>query len=87
MKQVRNLDDVREQVNHPYRIGEHFLLNTGEIFEVKEIDQEMQDWLDECYEEGFQVFYAVHWEGMPIWTEDGEEITAVHPQDEDEYDH
>ena len=75
LQAINTLEDLKEAINHPYRIGE-FLTDETQIFEVDQ-DMDINECLIDTYEPN-ELFYGVNWEDRYIYTEDGTKIEPVY---------
>lgn len=73
---INSLEDLKQAIKHPYRIGE-FLSDDTQVFEVSNDDNENEA-LIQSYDEKNELYYAVNWEDDSLFTEDGIKIRSVY---------
>lgn len=72
---VNSVEDFKELINHPYRVGEYFSDGT-QVFEVPAELNEVEA-LIETYEVN-ELEYHVNWEDSDLYTESGVKIESVY---------
>jgi len=72
---INCLNDLKRQLNHPYRAGE-FLTDETSIFTVSE-DNNINEGLIESCEPG-SLIYGVNWEDDHFFAEDGTKIEPIY---------
>lgn len=71
---IQTIEDFERLISHPYRSGEYFYNEDGDVFSVPDDKGDVQYLLD--VHEG--LYYSVLWEGEPLIDEDGIEIQPVY---------
>lgn len=73
MIKVNTIEELKENLNHPYRMGEFISKQDGEIVEVPESNEE----LIELLEDGF-VYYGINYEDNELFFENGTKVPMVY---------
>lgn len=73
MIKVNTLVELKNNLNHPYRMGEFIVKQDGEVLEVPETDEEMIELL----EDGF-VHYGINYEDDSLYFENGKQVPMVY---------
>lgn len=71
---INSLEDFKQAINHPYRMGEYFFTNSGELIEVPENNNEVLELIDEYG----SLNYAVNYEDTDMYFENGKQIPTVY---------
>jgi hypothetical protein len=81
--EVKNFEDFQENIEgNMYRIGEYFVNEIGEIFQVPENlnKDNFDEYLKECSFEGVLI-YAINWEDQHLYAENSKKIPPVYGDD------
>jgi hypothetical protein len=74
MFKVKRLSDFKKQIETPYRLGEFFQLQNGNIVEIPDSEKEVEDLLES---EGF-VYYGINFEDDELFFENGKQVPMVY---------
>lgn len=68
-----SIDKFKELIDHPYRIGEFFVID-GEVVEVPDDIEEVKELINS----NKFIHYCVNWEDDSLFFEDGKKVQSVY---------
>ena len=74
MIKIQSAQHLKALDLNPYNTGGHVFNDFGDVYTVEEVLSSYED----IYDESAPLFYAIHWEGEPLWSESGKTINPVY---------